>query len=136
MVLCIVLCCCCCCCCCFLCKHGLCITNIGFNHFYTTGYLHQVRSFGRGISYSIQFAPSLAFDSQDCKDDDSKVKKKRKDKKAAKAAKEAESQNEITKLALSDVEFIWTYKDGSRVCKITFTTLCLTTHRMLVLCWS
>lgn len=73
------------------------------------GYLHQVRSFGRGISYTVQFAPALTFESTDCKDTEPKGKRKRKDK------KEKESTKEETKLSLADVEFVWTYQNGMRV---------------------
>ena len=95
------------------------LTLINFVYIYL-GHLHQVRSHGRGISYTVQFAPSTDFDSSDCKKevDESKGKRKKKDKKQKEEEKEKEAKEEKekeVKLSLADVKFLWTYKDGERV---------------------
>lgn len=75
--------------------------------FVPAGYLHQVRAYGRGISYTVQFAPTKDYESSDCKDE-TKSKKKKKDKKEETDDKDAE------KLTLADVNFIWGYSEGER----------------------
>lgn len=55
------------------------------------GYLHQVRSYGRGISFSVLFAPSKTFDSSDCHLGD-----------------------ESKKTKLSDAAFVWVVRDSKR----------------------
>ncbi|KAK3087063.1 hypothetical protein FSP39_001162 [Pinctada imbricata] len=61
--------------------------------FLPAGYLHQVRSYGRGISFTVLFSPSNEFDSSDCSRKDKDVKK-------------ADS-------SLADAEFVWAYRNGS-----------------------
>ncbi|KAH3712264.1 uncharacterized protein LOC127856831 [Dreissena polymorpha] len=78
--------------------------------FVPAGYLHQVRAFGRSISYTVQFAPSVTYESVDCPDEAGGGKRKKKEKKASKGDTEPEAENR--KLSLADVEFMWTYSDG------------------------
>lgn len=59
------------------------------------GYLHQVRSYGRGISFSILFAPSRVFDSSDCK-----------------LTTEVNGQKKEEKL--SDAAYVWVVRDSER----------------------
>ncbi|KAL4217847.1 hypothetical protein ACF0H5_022586 [Mactra antiquata] len=75
------------------------------------GYLHQVRSFGRGISYTVQFAPVKDFDSTDCKKE-SKSKRRKKDKKVEE--KDEKEKIETEKITLADVDFIWAFSNGER----------------------
>ncbi|XP_052764551.1 uncharacterized protein LOC128206246 [Mya arenaria] len=77
------------------------------------GYLHQVRSFGRGISYTVQFAPSQAFESLDCEEEATKGKRRKKERKEKTDQSEA-TEGEKKKLSLADVPFIWTYSEGER----------------------
>ena len=87
-----------------------------------------MRSHGRGISYTVQFAPSVSFDSSDCKKNEPKgpeEKKKRRrkarkgknvEKADTKEEKETkEEPSEDRELTLADVKFVWTYTKGERV---------------------
>lgn len=60
------------------------------------GYLHQVRSYGRSISFTILFSPTRDFDSSDCR----KLKEKR------------AKMNET--MTLGDVNFVWISKNGQK----------------------
>ncbi|XP_048730421.1 uncharacterized protein LOC125647690 [Ostrea edulis] len=67
------------------------------------GYLHQVRSYGRGISYSILFSPSLEYDSSDCKkilSDDDTVR---------------DEEDLIKRVSLADAKYMWIDSEGNRV---------------------
>lgn len=77
------------------------------------GYMHQVRAYGRGISYTIQFAPVKEYESSDCKRD-SKSKRKKKGKK-----EDDKETDDIAKLSLEDVDFVWAYSNGERHLKET-----------------
>lgn len=68
-----------------------------------TGYIHQVRSYGRSLSFSILFSPSLEFDSSDCK----KILS------PSDEVKEEKSVAERTTLA--DAQYMWIDGDGHRV---------------------
>lgn len=69
-----------------------------------TGYIHQVRSYGRSLSFSILFSPSLEFDSSDCK----KILSPNNE------VKEEEGLTERTTL-LADAQYMWIDGDGHRV---------------------
>lgn len=104
------------------------VWSLTFNHRPSIpGYLHQVRSYGRGISYTIQFAPVLDFKAIGCKEE-SKSKRRKKGKKDVEEinsgkqeedTEEKEDAEEKSKednaFSLSDVEFVWAYSDGERV---------------------
>ncbi|XP_061197924.1 uncharacterized protein LOC133206000 [Saccostrea echinata] len=67
------------------------------------GYLHQVRSYGRSLSFSILFSPSMEYDSSDCK-------------KVLSANDEVKDENDSTKrVSLADASYMWIDKNGSRV---------------------
>lgn len=68
-----------------------------------TGYIHQVRSYGRSLSFSILFSPSMEFDSSDCK----KILSSNNE------VKEEEGLTERTTLA--DAQYMWIDGDGHRV---------------------
>lgn len=90
-----------------------------------------MRSYGRGISYTVQFAPSVEFDSTSCNKDEPKSpqektkrrKKPRKgrneDKLESEGAKDELDKKEDQKakqpLTLADVHFVWAYTNGERV---------------------
>ena len=96
------------------------------------GYLHQVRSYGRGISYTVQFAPSVLFKASECNKDEPKgtddQKKRRKKARKGKTEDKSESKEttedsdnkddnkEVEPLNLADVKFVWAYTHGERVC--------------------
>lgn len=63
--------------------------------FVPAGYLHQVRSYGRGLSFSILFSPSLTFDSSDCK-------------------LIPEVDGKKTEERLSDAAYVWVVRDSKR----------------------
>lgn len=67
------------------------------------GYIHQVRSYGRSLSFSILFSPSMEFDSSDCK----KILSSNNE------VKEEEGLTERTTLA--DAQYMWIDGDGHRV---------------------
>ncbi|XP_060066869.1 bifunctional peptidase and arginyl-hydroxylase JMJD5-like [Ylistrum balloti] len=68
--------------------------------FLPAGYMHQVRSYGRGISYTVLFAPSLEFDSSDCR-------------------VPVEKKNDKPSIpSLADVDFVWTSRNGERVLNV------------------
>jgi len=68
-----------------------------------------VRSYGRGVSYTVQFAPSQEFESEDCEDKEvPKGKRKKKD-------KATEKKDETKQLSLADVPLVWTYSEGKTV---------------------
>ncbi|KAK3576648.1 hypothetical protein CHS0354_023166 [Potamilus streckersoni] len=83
--------------------------------FVPAGYLHHVRSYGRSVSFTVHFAPSVEFDSSDCSNaqvEDDKKKRKKKDPKKEKQEKEEKTIKPV--LSLADVKFVWTYTNGSR----------------------
>lgn len=104
--------------------------------FLPAGYLHQVRAYGRGISYTVQFAPSVTFNSTDCEKDapkkpEEKKKRRRKTRKGKKGEKDKAKEEIETKdakpeekkdekpeekkhLTLADVKFVWAYVKGER----------------------
>lgn len=63
--------------------------------FIPAGYLHQVRSYGRGISFSMLFAPSRTFDSSDCK-------------------LMPQGDGKRTEEHLSDAAYVWVDRDSKR----------------------
>ncbi|OWF39537.1 lysine-specific demethylase 8-like [Mizuhopecten yessoensis] len=65
--------------------------------FLPAGYMHQVRSYGRGMSYTVLFAPSLEFDSSDCR------------------LPVAKKDDKPSIPSLADVDFVWTSRNGDRV---------------------
>lgn len=82
------------------------------------GYMHQVRSYGRGISYTVQFAPVVDFESTDCKLE-SKSKRRKKGKKDGEGSSEKQDEDgvdkkEENKFNLNEVEFVWAYSNGER----------------------
>lgn len=90
--------------------HGDCI-------FVPAGYLHQVRAYGRSISFTVQFAPVVDFEPSGCKEE-SKNKRRKKGKKDKEDDEQGgEEEKDVTeeqKLSLSDVEFVWAYSNGER----------------------
>ncbi|XP_045180369.2 uncharacterized protein LOC123539702 [Mercenaria mercenaria] len=92
--------------------HGDCI-------YVPAGYLHQVRSYGRGISFTVQFAPVPEFESAGCKEESKSKRRKKgkKDKEDVEQKGEKEEKEDVTeeeKLSLADVEFVWAYSNGER----------------------
>lgn len=62
-----------------------------------------MRSYGRGISYSILFSPSLEYDSSDCKkilSDDDTVR---------------DEEDLIKRVSLADAKYMWIDSEGNRV---------------------
>jgi len=58
---------------------------------YVTGYLHQVRAYGRSISSTNHFAPSPDLNFSDCV---------------------TASSSSVSHLTLADVQFMWSYVNG------------------------
>ncbi|XP_033727153.1 bifunctional peptidase and arginyl-hydroxylase JMJD5-like [Pecten maximus] len=78
--------------------------------FLPAGYMHQVRSYGRGISYTVLFSPSFEFDSSDCR---VQVEKK---------------GDKPSIPSLADVDFVWTARNGERVLNIDAMTPSILSH--------
>lgn len=76
--------------------------------FLPAGYMHQVRSYGRGISYTVLFSPSPEFDSSDCR------------------VQVEKGKSSIPSLA--EVEFVWTSKNGDRVLNVDKMTPQVLSH--------
>nr|XP_022304685.1 lysine-specific demethylase 8-like [Crassostrea virginica] len=66
------------------------------------GYIHQVRSYGRSLSYSILFSPSLEFDSSDCK-------------KTLSDKNEVKEEEDTKRKTLANARYMWIDMDGHRV---------------------
>ena len=87
-------------------------------HTLGTGYIHQVRSYGRSLSYSILFSPSLEFDSSDCK-------------KTLSDKNEVKEEEDTKRTTLANARYMWIDMDGHRVCvdqSEPFTTQQLMAH--------
>ena len=103
-----------------------------FVTFFFKGHLHYVRSYGRGISYTVQFAPSIEFDASGCNKDEAEGKQeKRKRRRKARKGKNSgktqqkeegdevsEEKKEDKALRLADAKFIWAFTEGQRVSNI------------------
>ncbi|KAL5014577.1 hypothetical protein ScPMuIL_008847 [Solemya velum] len=95
--------------------------------FIPSGYPHQVRSYGRSVSFATLFSPTKVFDSSDCQSPDLADKDKDKnatddsDTKSPKDKIEAAKEKEKKLPNLSNVKFVWTYTGGER--RLTMGTM-------------